>query len=65
MTLAQCLEDVYALTALAWTRPDDCTRDPVTLKLTDRRLAESAGEFDADALAFEEGEIHSTEDSFQ
>jgi hypothetical protein len=65
MTLAQCLEDVYALTALAWTRPDDCTRDPVTLKLTDRRLAESAGEFDADALAFEEGEIHTTEDSFR
>jgi len=65
MTLTHCLEDVYALTALAWTRPEDCTRDPITLKLTDRRLAESAGEFDADALAFEEGEIHTTEDTFQ
>jgi argonaute-like protein implicated in RNA metabolism and viral defense len=34
-----CLEDVYYLTTLAWTRPEDCTRYPITIKLTDRRLA--------------------------
>jgi argonaute-like protein implicated in RNA metabolism and viral defense len=49
-----CLEDLYYLTALAWTRPEDCTRYPITLKLTDRRLGEDATEYDADALEFEE-----------
>jgi hypothetical protein len=47
-----CLEDIYALTALTWTRPEDCTRHPITIKLNDRRLGEDAGEYDADALAF-------------
>jgi len=47
-----CLEDVYFLTALAWTRPDDCTKHPITIKLTDRRLGEDAETFDADALEY-------------
>jgi hypothetical protein len=47
-----CLEDLYALTTLAWTRPEDCTRDPITIKLNDRRLGEDAGEYDSDALSF-------------
>ena len=47
------LEDVYALTTLAWTRPEDCSRYPVTLKLTDRWLGEEASEFDAAVLAYE------------
>lgn len=50
------LEDVYALTALAWTRPEDCSRYPVTLKLTDRWLGEEASEFDEDALIYETDE---------
>jgi hypothetical protein len=54
MPFEECLEDAYALTCLAWTRPEDCTRYPITLKLTDRRLGEDAGEYDADALEFEE-----------
>ena len=51
-----CLEDLYFLTALAWTRPEDCTRYPITIKLTDRRLGEDASDYDADALEFHEDE---------
>ena len=46
------LEDVYALTCLAWTRPEDCTRYPITIKLTDIRLREHAGGYDEDALEY-------------
>jgi argonaute-like protein implicated in RNA metabolism and viral defense len=46
------LQDLYFLTALAWTRPDDCARDPITIKLTDRRLGEDAEVFDLDALEY-------------
>ena len=50
----EILEDVYALTCLAWTRPEDCTRYPITLKLADIRLREHAGGYDEDALAYED-----------
>lgn len=50
LSLKDCLEDVFFLSALAWTRPDDCARDPITVKLNDRRLAEDAGDFNADEL---------------
>lgn len=50
-----CLSDLYSLTTLAWTRPEDCTRDPITIKLNDRRLGEDAGEYDSDALSFVSG----------
>jgi argonaute-like protein implicated in RNA metabolism and viral defense len=53
MPFLACLEDVYRLTCLAWARPEDCMRDPITIKLTDRRLGEDATPFDEDALAFE------------
>ena len=56
LSLQKCLEDVYSLTTLAWTRPEDCTRNPITIKLTDRRLGEDASAYDADALEFEETE---------
>ena len=46
------LEDFYFLTVLAWTRPEDCSRIPVTMKLTDRRLGDDSGEFDEDAVEF-------------
>jgi len=48
------LEDIYAQSCLAFTRPEDCSRLPFTLKLTDIRLTEHAGIFDEDALAFDE-----------
>jgi hypothetical protein len=50
MSIEDCLEDVYYLSALAWTRPEDCTRYPVTIKLNDRFLAEEAGEYNQDLL---------------
>lgn len=51
-----CLEDLYSLTALTWTRPEDCTRYPITIKLTDQRLGEDASDYDSDALEFHESE---------
>ncbi len=52
MPFEDCLRDVYYLTALTWTRPEDCTRDPITIKLTDRRLGEDASEYDEEAIDF-------------
>lgn len=46
-----CLEDVYYLTILTWTNPRDCSREPITIKLTDRHLFEEAGEYNANQLA--------------
>jgi hypothetical protein len=51
LTLEHALEDLFCLT-LPWTRPEDCTRYPITLKLNDRFLRAEAGEYDSDALAF-------------
>jgi hypothetical protein len=53
MPFAETLEDVYALTTLTWTRPEDCSRYPITLKLADRWLGEEASEFDQDTLTYE------------
>ena len=47
-----CLEDIYRLSVLAWGRPDDCSRLPITIKLIDRALGEDATEYDEDALKF-------------
>lgn len=52
MPFHEILEDVYALSCLAWTRPEDCTRNPITLKLADIRLREHAGGYDKDALEY-------------
>lgn len=48
--MVDCLSDLYALTTLAWTKPDDCSRYPITLKLCDRYLTEDATDYDEDAL---------------
>jgi hypothetical protein len=53
MQFEHILEDVYALTCLSLTRPEDCSRDPFTLKLADIRLREHAGGYDEDALEYE------------
>jgi argonaute-like protein implicated in RNA metabolism and viral defense len=52
LTFEHCLEDLFALTGLTWSRPEDCAKDPITIKLTDRRLGEDASTFDSDALEF-------------
>lgn len=48
----KCLEDIYALTTLAWTRPEDCSRFPITIKLNDRFLRDEAAEYDVNELEF-------------
>jgi len=48
------LEDVFALSALALTKPDDCMRNPITIKLNDRILGDVATEYDEEALEFGE-----------
>ncbi len=50
LALERCLEDIYYLSALTWTRPEDCARYPITIKLNDRFLGEDATEYDSDAL---------------
>jgi hypothetical protein len=52
--LEVCLEDLYKLTTLAWTRPEDCTREPITIKLNDRFLFDEAGLYDAQQLEYAE-----------
>lgn len=52
MPIEKLAEDVYALSTLAWTQPETCSRTPVTLRLNDRFLTSEAGEYDADAVAF-------------
>lgn len=52
--IEQCIEDLYALTTLTWTRPEDCTRYPITLKLNDRFLVEEASDYDGALLSLEE-----------
>jgi hypothetical protein len=46
------MEDIYALANLTWTRPEDCARDPLSVKMNDIRLREVAGEYDVDELRF-------------
>lgn len=48
---ADVLEELYRLTHLTWTKPDDCSRVPITLRLTDVRLAEEASEYAVDEIA--------------
>jgi len=50
MEFEKALQDVYSLTGLAFTRPEDCTRFPLTIKITDRKLAEVASEYDEEAM---------------
>jgi len=54
--LKNLLEDVFYLSNLTWTKIDDCSRQPLSIKMTDIRLREFAGEYDVDALRFGEEE---------
>jgi hypothetical protein len=53
LSLEACSEDVFAYSMLAWTRPEGCTRYPITIKLCDRILQDYAGEFNEDDLEFD------------
>jgi hypothetical protein len=57
MDFKKILEDIFALANLTWTRPDYCSRLPISIKMTDIRLREVAGRYSEDALKYiEEGE---------
>ena len=60
MPLIRCLEDIYSLTTLAWTRPEDCTRYPITTKLNDIFLSAEATKYDRDELEFGSEEMEAT-----
>jgi hypothetical protein len=63
MPMADCLEDIFYLCALAWTKPDDCARDPITTKLNDRFLSDEATKYDAEALEYSlSSDEHTEED---
>ncbi len=51
LPMKDCLEDVFFLSNLAWTRPEDCSRDPITIKLNDRWLGETGTNVDKEAEA--------------
>lgn len=50
LTMEQILEDIYFLSCLTYTKPDDCSRYPLTIKITDRRINTLGSEFNVDAL---------------
>lgn len=54
MTFREILQDIFDLSNLTWTKIDDCARDPITIKMTDIRLREIAGEYDEDEFEFAE-----------
>lgn len=52
MSIESVLEDEFYLSNLTWTKIDDCSRQPLSIKMTDIRLREFAGDYDRDALRF-------------
>jgi len=50
MRLEEILEDLYFLSCLPYTKPDDCSRYPLTIKITDRRINILGGSYDLDSL---------------
>jgi argonaute-like protein implicated in RNA metabolism and viral defense len=46
MPIEECLEDIFYLACLTWSKPDGCARDPVTVRLNDRQLIDVATPFD-------------------
>jgi hypothetical protein len=51
LSLKDCMEDLFFLSILAWTRPEDCSRHPITMKLNDRRLGEDGTNIDKEVEA--------------
>jgi hypothetical protein len=62
MLLNSILQDTFSLANLTWTKVDDCSRDPLTIKMADIRLREVAGDYDKDAFEFTEEEVGGEED---
>jgi len=52
MAFELILDDLFRLSNLTWTRVDDCSRVPISIKMTDIRLREVAGDYNVDAFRF-------------
>jgi len=50
MDFEKILQDLYYLSCLAYTKPDDCSRFPLTIKITDRRINTLGSDFDLESL---------------
>lgn len=59
MNKQELLSDLFKLTTLAFTKPDDCSRVPITIKMNDIKLSDAASEYDEDA--YRQMEILKTE----
>lgn len=46
MPIEECLEDIFFLACLTWSKPDGCSRVPLTVRLNDRQLIDVATPFD-------------------
>jgi hypothetical protein len=53
MALETISEDLFRLSNLTWTRVEDCSRVPISIKMTDIRLREVAGDYNRDAIQFD------------
>ena len=62
MQMEDIIQDIFFLANLTWTKIDDCSRDPLTIKMADIKLREVAGYYDADAYDFAENETGGAED---
>jgi hypothetical protein len=49
-------EDLFWLSNLTWTRVEDCSRVPISIKMTDIRLREVAGDYNRDAVQYDNQE---------
>jgi hypothetical protein len=50
MPKEELLSDLFKLTTLAFSKPDDCSRYPLTIKINDVKLSDAASDYDEDAL---------------
>jgi hypothetical protein len=50
MKIEELLEDIYYLSCLAYSKPDDCSRFPLTIKITDSRINILGSDYDFERL---------------
>lgn len=53
MDMEDVAQDVFDLSNLTWTKVDTCSRVPLSIKMTDMRLKDIAGDYPKDELSFE------------
>lgn len=54
MKLGHILEDVFFLSTLSHTKPDDCSRNPITIKMADNLINDYGGGYDEELYESEE-----------